>query len=64
MARYLKGSREKFDNFEAENIPFKRLGRPSDIAEMTLFLAGDKSKYLTGQIITVDGGFMLKPSFL
>ena len=64
MARYLKGSREKFDKHEAESIPFKRLGRPSDIAEMVLFLASDKSKYMTGQIITVDGGFMLKPTFL
>jgi NAD(P)-dependent dehydrogenase (short-subunit alcohol dehydrogenase family) len=64
IARYLKGkSREDFDKFEASTLPFKRLGSPSDIAELALFLASDKSKYMTGQIISIDGGFLLKPFF-
>jgi 3alpha(or 20beta)-hydroxysteroid dehydrogenase len=36
--------------------PIKRLGTPDDIAEMALFLAGDRSSYCTGQAFTVDGG--------
>ncbi len=64
MARYLKGkSRKEFDKFEASTIPFKHLGSPDDIAELALFMASDKSKYMTGQIISVDGGFLLKPFF-
>lgn len=37
-------------------IPMKKVGEPEDIAEMAAFLASDKAKYITGQIISVDGG--------
>ena len=36
--------------------PIKHLGQPSEIAEIALMLAGDWASYLTGQVITVDGG--------
>jgi NAD(P)-dependent dehydrogenase (short-subunit alcohol dehydrogenase family) len=35
-----------------------RLGRPDDIAEAVLFLASDKSGFITGQVISVDGGLL------
>jgi pteridine reductase len=38
-----------------EKIPLKRQGNPMDIAEMVLFLS-EKAKYVTGQVIDVDGG--------
>ncbi len=37
-------------------IPLQRLGRPEDVAELVGFLAGDKAGYITGQVITIDGG--------
>jgi NAD(P)-dependent dehydrogenase (short-subunit alcohol dehydrogenase family) len=37
--------------------PIERPGEPSDIAEMALFLAGDRSTFITGQAFVVDGGF-------
>lgn len=37
-------------------IPLKRLGMPQDIANTVAFLASDKADYITGQVITVDGG--------
>jgi NAD(P)-dependent dehydrogenase (short-subunit alcohol dehydrogenase family) len=40
--------------------PIKHLGQPEEIAEIALMLAGDKASYLTGQVITVDGGAMLE----
>lgn len=40
-------------------IPMKRLGKPEDIAKVAVFLAGPDSAYLTGQVITVDGGLSL-----
>jgi 3alpha(or 20beta)-hydroxysteroid dehydrogenase len=40
----------------ASRQPIRRLGTPEDIAEMALFLAGDRSSYCTGQSFTVDGG--------
>lgn len=37
-------------------IPLKSLGSPEDVAETALFLASEKSRYITGAIIPVDGG--------
>jgi NAD(P)-dependent dehydrogenase (short-subunit alcohol dehydrogenase family) len=39
--------------------PIKHLGQPEEIAEIAVMLAGDKASYLTGQVITVDGGATL-----
>ena len=41
------------------STPIARIGKPSDIANLTEFLATDKANFITGQIITVDGGFSL-----
>ena len=38
------------------NNPMKRVGEANDIAEMTAFLLSDKSSWMTGQIIHIDGG--------
>ena len=40
-------------------IPLKRAGQTKDIAEMVAFLASDKASYITGQIISVDGGMAI-----
>lgn len=38
----------------------KRVGKPNEIADAVEFLLSDKSTYITGHILTVDGGFTLK----
>ncbi len=40
-------------------IPMGRVGEPEDIADVALFLASDAARYLTGQVITVDGGLLV-----
>jgi len=40
-------------------IPMKRVGTPEDIARVAVFLAGPDSGYMTGQVLTVDGGLSL-----
>ena len=40
-------------------IPLKRAGTPKDIAETVAFLASDKASYITGQVISVDGGMAI-----
>ena len=40
----------------AESLPLGTLGEPDDVANLALFLAGPSSKYITGEVIKVDGG--------
>ncbi|MDR2371347.1 MAG: 3-oxoacyl-[acyl-carrier-protein] reductase [Treponema sp.] len=40
-------------------IPLKRAGTPEDVAGTALFLASDESAYITGQVISVDGGMFI-----
>ncbi len=42
----------------AKNIPLKRMGTPQDIANVVKFLASEDSSYITGQVISVDGGMI------
>jgi 3-oxoacyl-[acyl-carrier protein] reductase len=40
-------------------IPLKRAGTPEDVAEAALFLASDGAAYITGQVLSVDGGMFM-----
>lgn len=42
-----------------KKIPMGRMGEPQDIANAAVFLASDLSKYVTGQVLTVDGGMVM-----
>lgn len=42
-----------------KRIPLNTLGQPEDIAEAALFLASPASRYITGQVLTVDGGMVM-----
>lgn len=51
---------EKLDRLMSElmqfNQPLKRVASPRDVAQLALFLGSDRSLYVTGQVIAVDGG--------
>jgi 3-oxoacyl-[acyl-carrier protein] reductase len=40
-------------------IPLAKLGQPEDVAKVVLFLSSERSSYITGQVINVDGGMVM-----
>ncbi len=42
-----------------QNVPLGTLGQPDDVAELALFLAGPGARYITGQVLNVDGGLVM-----
>ena len=49
----------EFRELFLRHIPFKRMGKPEEIAQAAVYFASDESAYTTGQILTVSGGFGL-----
>jgi 3-oxoacyl-[acyl-carrier protein] reductase len=45
-------------NMLIDQIPLGTFGEGSDIGKLSVFLSSDDAKYITGQVITVDGGFL------
>jgi len=42
-----------------KRIPLQRFGKAEEVAKAAIFLASDKAKYITGQVITIDGGLAM-----
>ena len=51
--------RNKAGDLIKKFIPMRRFGSPEDIARVVVFLASEDSSYITGQVLTVDGGLSL-----
>ncbi|EKD27402.1 MAG: 3-oxoacyl-[acyl-carrier-protein] reductase [uncultured bacterium] len=50
---------EEVKQKSVEKIPLGSFGSPSDVANAVLFLCSDLSSYITGQVLTVDGGMVM-----
>ena len=53
----LERAREEIES----NIPLGRIGQPSDICGLALYLASPSSSFITGAVIPLDGGIMISP---
>jgi NAD(P)-dependent dehydrogenase (short-subunit alcohol dehydrogenase family) len=56
-------TRDLIKHFSSEDIakfiPKGRWCRPADIAELVLFLVSEKSNFITGEVVALDGGFSI-----
>ncbi len=52
----MEKARQEGTLFNMSGLPIPRLGRPEDIAYLAMFLASERSSYITGQLISVSGG--------
>lgn len=60
--RFAKSIGMEFEGFErsvTRRIPSSRLGNPEEVANIALFLASDKSSYVSGQAYVIDGGLSI-----
>jgi NAD(P)-dependent dehydrogenase (short-subunit alcohol dehydrogenase family) len=55
----LEGEWFRQNYVEGHHLPLRRAGQPEEIAGVAYFLAGPDSSYITGQVITVDGGLTI-----
>lgn len=59
-ARFYKGDAyAAFEQSVSEHTPLGRLATPDDVADVMVFLASDMARFITGQVICVDGGLTL-----
>jgi NAD(P)-dependent dehydrogenase (short-subunit alcohol dehydrogenase family) len=54
------GQGEELKKMLATYVPMQREGRPEEIADAVLFLCSSAASYITGQSISVDGGFVMR----
>lgn len=52
----LKNQKNKTRKFLNENVPLKKFGSTTNVADLTAYLVSKKSEFITGSIFTVDGG--------
>ena len=56
----VKNNDEFFISRLIENVPLRRIGKPTELANVVLFLSSSASSYITGENIVVDGGWTIK----
>ncbi|RLD13308.1 MAG: beta-ketoacyl-ACP reductase, partial [Caldiserica bacterium] len=59
MTKMTENLPEKIKEDMLNKIPLRRFGTPEEVAELVSFLGSNKSNYITGQVIRIDGGLVI-----
>jgi NAD(P)-dependent dehydrogenase (short-subunit alcohol dehydrogenase family) len=59
-SKWVEKQRERYDTF-LDATPLRRHAEPDDVANTIVFLCSDESAHITGEIVTVSGGWYLRP---
>ena len=59
-SRFVEKHKERF-TADRDATPLRRHGEPDEVANVIAFLVSDEASYVTGEVITVSGGFYLRP---
>ena len=55
----VSGLKDDYKEELLKRIPLKRFGKAEEVAKIATFLASNRSKYITGQVMTIDGGLAM-----
>ena len=55
-----EGQEDELNQMLKALVPMERMGRPEEIADCVLWLCSDAASYVTGQSISVDGGYVMR----
>ncbi len=58
MNEEVRSENDEWEEKKAEQIPLGRIGTPKEIAGPAVFLASNESRYMTGHVLVVDGGYL------
>lgn len=61
--RYLRNDNASYRQIAESCHPLKRVGTSDDVANATLFLCSDQASFITGQVLTVDGGLTVQDPY-
>ena len=56
--KMLEGTKALAEEEILSRIPLRRIGKPEEVADLAVFLLGDRASFITGSIHTVDGGYL------
>lgn len=57
---YIMTEMTKSAGYDPNTVPMKRLGTPEDVADVVSFLAGEDSRYVTGMMLDINGGTVMR----
>lgn len=70
IERYEKAAEKKWNDRSrwrelhgevAKTLPFSRFARPEEVADLAVFLSSPRASYISGTIVTIDGGHSFRP---